>query len=83
MIPSPFMRTNHSKTTAFVLLTQPISNDKSACGKASRVRHMVPGGSRESLPKSKVRFADHPGVGKTGAASVHATLRSHSVFADL
>ena len=30
--------------------------------KVSRVRHMVPGGSRESLPKRKVRFADHPGV---------------------
>ncbi len=30
----------------------------SACGKVSRVRHMVPGGSRESLPKRKVRFAD-------------------------
>jgi hypothetical protein len=31
---------------------------KSACGKVSRVRHMVPGGSRESLPERKVRFAD-------------------------
>jgi hypothetical protein len=30
--------------------------------KVSRVRHMVPGRSRESLPKRKVRFADHPGV---------------------
>jgi len=37
-----------------------IGNDKSACGKVSRVRHMVPGGSRESLPKRKVRFADRP-----------------------
>ena len=36
----------------------PISPGKSACGKVSRVRHMVPGGSRESLPKRKVRFAD-------------------------
>jgi hypothetical protein len=35
---------------------------KSACGKVSRVRHIVPGGSRESLPERKVRFADHPGV---------------------
>jgi hypothetical protein len=40
----------------------PISPGKSACGKASRVRHMVPGGSRESLPKRKVRFADQPEV---------------------
>jgi hypothetical protein len=31
-------------------------------GKVSRLRHMVPGGSRESLPKRKVRFADHPEV---------------------
>ena len=31
-------------------------------GKVSRVRHMVPGGSRESLPKRKVRFADKPEV---------------------
>ena len=38
----------------------PISPGKSACGKVSRVRHMVPGGSRESLPKRKVRFADQP-----------------------
>jgi len=36
------------------------NNGKSACGKVSRVHHMVPGGSRESLPKSKVRFADNP-----------------------
>jgi hypothetical protein len=36
------------------------NNGKSACGKVSRVHHMVPGGSRESLPKSKVRFADKP-----------------------
>ena len=35
---------------------------KSACGKVSRVRHMVPGGSRESLPERKVRFADNPTV---------------------
>jgi hypothetical protein len=32
----------------------------SACGKVSRVRHMVRGGSRESLPKHKVRLADQP-----------------------
>ena len=31
-------------------------------GKVSRVRHLVPGGSRESLPKREVRFADYPGV---------------------
>jgi hypothetical protein len=37
----------------------PIANGKSACGKVSRVRHMVPGGSWESLPKRKVRFADN------------------------
>ena len=42
------------------LLERRIKNEKSACGKVSRVRHMVPGGSRESLPKRKVRFADHP-----------------------
>src|SRR5260370_14378492 len=29
-------------------------------GKVSRVRHMDPGGSRESRPKRKVRFADQP-----------------------
>jgi hypothetical protein len=40
--------------------TREISNRKSACGKVSQVRHMVPGGSWESLPKRKVRFADHP-----------------------
>ena len=35
-----------------------------ACGKVSRVRHMVPGGSWESLPKRKVRFADNtPTIG--------------------
>src|SRR5258708_3611141 len=39
---------------------QTISPQKSACGKVSRVGHMVPGGSRESLPKRKVRFADQP-----------------------
>jgi hypothetical protein len=38
----------------------PIANGKSACGKVSRVRHMVPGGLWESLPKRKVRFADQP-----------------------
>ena len=37
-----------------------ISPHKSACGKVSWVRHMVPGGSRESLPKRKVQFADYP-----------------------
>jgi hypothetical protein len=40
-----------------------ISPQKSACSKVSRVRHMVPGGSRESLPKRKVRFADQPEPG--------------------
>jgi hypothetical protein len=50
----------------------PISLGKSAWqgfsgGKVSRVRHMVPGGSRESLPKRKVRFADDPfPIGKRG-----------------
>src|ERR1700731_4702726 len=39
-----------------------IRNAKSACDKVSRIRHMVPGGSRESRPKRKVRFADHPEV---------------------
>ncbi len=37
-----------------------ISGDKWACGKVSRVLHMVFGGSRESLPKRKVRLADKP-----------------------
>src|SRR5260370_37286741 len=37
------------------------SSTRPACGKVSRVPHMVPGGSRESLPKRKVRFADKPG----------------------
>ena len=41
---------------------------KSACGKVSRVRHMVPGGSRESLPKRKVRFADNRPEAILGAA---------------
>jgi hypothetical protein len=40
----------------------PISPGKSACGKVSRVRHMVPGGSRKSLPKRKVRLADKPEI---------------------
>jgi hypothetical protein len=31
-------------------------------GKVSRVHHMVPGGSPESLPKRKVRFVDNSGV---------------------
>jgi len=38
------------------------SPEKSDCGKVSRVRHMVPGGSRESLPERKVRLADQPEV---------------------
>jgi len=36
--------------------------EKSDSGKVSRVRHMVPGGSRESLPKRKVRLADQPDI---------------------
>jgi hypothetical protein len=39
-----------------------IGPQKSACGNVSRVRHMVPGGSRESLPNRKVRVADKPRV---------------------
>src|SRR5882762_2985480 len=35
-----------------------LPDQSSEVGKVSRVRHMVPGGSRESLPKRKVRFAD-------------------------
>jgi hypothetical protein len=41
------------------LIEDGISNGKSACGKVSRVRHMVPGESRKSLPERKVRFADN------------------------
>jgi hypothetical protein len=47
---------------ATVDVEEQICNAKSACGKVSRIRHMVPGGSRESLPKRKARFADNSGV---------------------
>jgi hypothetical protein len=44
------------------LIEDQIGPDMSACGKVSRLRHMGPGGSRESLPKRKVRFADYSGL---------------------
>jgi hypothetical protein len=47
----------------FCRLSNPpgITPHKLACGNVYRVRHIVPGGSREPLPQSgKVRFADKP-----------------------
>jgi hypothetical protein len=56
-----------------------ISLAKSACGKVSRVRHMVPGGSRESRPKRKVRFADKLGTTRESLPSI----RIENFFLDL
>src|SRR5260370_24509991 len=54
--------TGRVRSEAYMRCVYLFSPYKSACGKVSRGRHMVPGGSREYLPKRKVRFADKAGV---------------------
>jgi hypothetical protein len=57
-----------------------INNGKSACSKVSPVRHTVPGGSWESLPKRKVRFADKPEVKWQGERLEAPTRPVRSLF---